>query len=58
MAATLVVDETRLEEIYANLRVLIRELDPELSDDDVEAAITRLFFYAEKEKKLNPRKKT
>lgn len=52
MVTALVVDDTRLEEIYAQLRALIRELDPDLSDDDVEAALTRMLYYAERERRL------
>lgn len=52
MTTVQLVDEARLAEIYRQIRGLVRELDPELSDQDVDAAVTRLFFYAQREKKL------
>lgn len=43
------LDDTRLEQIYSQIANLLRELNPELTDAEVEAALARVLFYAERE---------
>jgi len=43
-------DDAKYAEICAKLKELIRELDPELTDEAVDLALTRVLFYAERER--------
>jgi hypothetical protein len=46
------MSDERTEELYAQLRSILRELDPELTNEEIETALARTLLQAQREKKM------
>ena len=46
-----IVDDARVEELYRQLRAILKELDNSLTDEEIEVALARTLILAQREKK-------
>lgn len=45
--------DERIEQLYGQLRSILRQLDAELNDEEVDTALARLLVLAQREKRLS-----